>query len=390
MIAHRTWSIVLAAALIAWPPHALAGELDLASVLEVIRSKHKLPAIAAAVADDERIVASAAIGVRRLGEPASVEFHDRFHVGSCTKAMTATMIATLVESGEVSWSTTLAQTFPELAGEMNEQYKTVTLEQLVTHRAGVPSFTAGNAPESALLRNLTGTSTEQRAEFLKRVTLKPPQFEPGSTMMYSNGGYGLAAAMAERATGQSWEQLLIDRVFRPLGMASAAFGWPASEESPAQPCGHLKQGEAFQPHWPNNDYRLSHAIAPAGDVCCSIEDLARFAQFHLRGLRGGDTTMKPEALRRLHTPALNRYAMGWVIIPQPDGSSASWHNGSAGTFFAWMTVRPESNRAVVVAINAGGCEAVCREVTEALFDAAKGAQTARAPQPASQPDESTP
>ena len=130
MARRSRFGMIMPAVLLAWAAPAIAGEIDVASALEAIRSKHKLPAIAAAVADDERIIASAAIGVRRLGESTSVELQDRFHIGSCTKAMTATMIATLVEAGEMRWETTIAELFPELKAEIHEEYAGVTLEQL--------------------------------------------------------------------------------------------------------------------------------------------------------------------------------------------------------------------------------------------------------------------
>ncbi|MCI0674803.1 MAG: YbhB/YbcL family Raf kinase inhibitor-like protein [Phycisphaerales bacterium] len=355
--------------------------------LERIRSDHKLPALAAAVVCDDRILAADAVGTRRIGADDEVELGDRFHVGSCTKAITATMIATLVDEGKLSWETTIAEVLPDLKDQIDGKFARVTLEHLLTHRAGVPSFTAGSAPESTLTKDLVGSPRQQRLEFLKRVVAQNPLYEPGSKMVYSNGGYGLAAAIAEQVMDDTWENLIRQRAFEPLGMSSAGFGWPASQNSPNQPCGHWNMGGKVTAHWPNDNYTLPAALAPAGDVHCSIEDFARFAQFHLRGLcdanddaggvvpgdspeprAGKELSMKPQTFRRLHTPGLDGYAMGWVIIPRDGGETVSWHNGSAGTFFAWMTVKPKSNLAVVVVTNVGNAEPACEEATKALFD----------------------
>jgi CubicO group peptidase (beta-lactamase class C family) len=134
-------------------------------------------------------------------------------------------------------------------------------------------------------------------------------------------------------------------------MASADIGWPATSARPDQPRGHagerpLALGEG----------RLGAWLAPAGDVCCSIEDLARFASAHLRGLRGEDGLLRAATVELLHTPpeaASGRqvYAHGWVVR-RDGGEPIHWHNGSAGTFFAQVELAPQGNRAFAVAVNA--------------------------------------
>src|SRR5262245_3344956 len=102
---------------------------DSTSVLEAIRKKHELPALAVVVVKDGKICDRAAAGVRRRGNPTRVTTNDVFHIGSCTKSMTATLAAMLIEEGKLRWDTTLAEVFPGL--KMNPQYERVTLEQLL-------------------------------------------------------------------------------------------------------------------------------------------------------------------------------------------------------------------------------------------------------------------
>src|SRR5437867_4582661 len=88
-------------------------QLDLGAVLDSVRIETGTPAIAAAVIAHGRIVALGISGVRELGKPARAGLDDPFHVGSCTKSMTATMIGSLVDEGRLHWTTTLAEVFPE-------------------------------------------------------------------------------------------------------------------------------------------------------------------------------------------------------------------------------------------------------------------------------------
>jgi CubicO group peptidase (beta-lactamase class C family) len=109
---------------------------SLNSLIKPIRLKYDLPALAAAIVTSKGLIASGAVGVRKYGTNSPVTVNDQFHLGSDTKAMTATMLATLVEAAKLSWTTTIEQVFPELASKMNPGYRQVTLEQLLAHRAG--------------------------------------------------------------------------------------------------------------------------------------------------------------------------------------------------------------------------------------------------------------
>src|SRR5262245_22762609 len=80
---------------------------DLAPLLQPLLERHKVPALAAAVVRADGPVRVGAVGVRQAGRPEKVTADDRFHLGSCTKAMTATLCARLVEQGKLSWTATL-------------------------------------------------------------------------------------------------------------------------------------------------------------------------------------------------------------------------------------------------------------------------------------------
>jgi len=113
----------------------------LRQTLASARAKHPVPAIAALIMKDGRVVAEAAVGVRALGRPEPVSMDDRWHLGSDTKAFTSTMIARLVEQGIMGFDDTLAASFPGFAAEMDPEYRKVTVRQLLSHTAGLPPLT---------------------------------------------------------------------------------------------------------------------------------------------------------------------------------------------------------------------------------------------------------
>src|SRR5687768_10277826 len=85
----------------------LVANPAISAMLESIRAKYELPGLAAAIVSQGKVTAIGAAGVRKIGSPEKVTIHDHVHIGSCTKALTATMLARLIESGKLDWKTTL-------------------------------------------------------------------------------------------------------------------------------------------------------------------------------------------------------------------------------------------------------------------------------------------
>jgi CubicO group peptidase (beta-lactamase class C family) len=338
---------------------------DMTQAVEAIRKKHDLPALAAVVVKDGRICDRVAVGVRKWGDPTPVTTNDLFHIGSDTKSMTATLAAMLIEEGKLHWDTTIADVFPELKGKMDKQYEAVTVEQLLTHRGGVP----GTPPATAWTRarEQHGTPTQQRREFIEAVLSQPPEAAPGTKMIYSNQGYAIVGAMLEKITGTPWETLITERLFKPLHMDSAGFGPPGTTGEVDQPWGHTRKLGFTMPVQADNP----PAIAPAGRVHCSLDDLARYSIFHMQRGQGGGL-LKPETLVKLHTPPTGGgYACGWVVVKRGwAGGNALTHSGSNTMWYVVMWLAPEKKFSVVAATNIAGTDAEqgCDEVASAMIN----------------------
>ncbi|TAK22263.1 MAG: class A beta-lactamase-related serine hydrolase [Myxococcaceae bacterium] len=330
---------------------------DLSATLEAIRARHALPALAAAVYDADRPLAQGAVGLRAADQPdAPVTVDDRWHLGSDTKAMTATLVARLVERGTLRWDTTLAEAFPDEAATMRAAYRSVTLEQLLQHRGGV----VGNLLARPAIWNALWTSTrpllEQRRAFVGQVLALAPEV-PVGTYLYSNAGYMLVGAALERATGLPWEDLMRTEVFTPLDMASCGFGAPATVDTTDAPWGHRTAGSVHTPVPPGPAADNPPALGPAGTVHCTLRDWARFAQLHLRGARRDPAPyLRPESFARLHTPPSGGdYALGWGVASRPWAGAlpALTHQGSNTMFLCSVWVVPSRGRVLLVATNAG-------------------------------------
>ena len=155
-------------------------------------------------------------GVRKFGESSKTEVSDIFSIGSCAKSMTAVVAAALVEEGLISWDTKPLDVYPELTGEINADFQNITLKDLLSHQAGVePFYDGGIFNLHSDYPFITGSPEEQRKIFAIWQFKRPPVNDPG-TFVYSNGGYAVAAAMLEEVSGNSWEQLIMQRLFKPF------------------------------------------------------------------------------------------------------------------------------------------------------------------------------
>ena len=270
----------------------------------------RLPGMIGAIIRGEELTNIGAVGIRKIGSPEPMRVDDLVHLGSCTKAMTATMIGTLVDEGKLRWDSTVREVFPDLAGRVHPDYASVTLNQMMAHRGGFPHDVPWHwedGPGPPRKSSSSGGPCWPGA-------LQDParDAKPGSTYSYSNTGYVLAGMMAERAAGSPWEDLMRRRVFGPLGMASAGFGPPGTRGKVDHAWGHRASGNLVEAVHDDN----SPAMGPAGTVHCSMRDWGKFASFHLRGSLGGVRLVKPETLKALHTPGPGEeYVGGWQVVP---------------------------------------------------------------------------
>ena len=335
---------------------------DLRELLTEVRGKHDLPALGAVMVRSKGVEALAVVGVRKRDTKVKATDDDLFHLGSDTKPWTALLIAWLVEQGLLDWDTRVADVFPELAAKMHEDWRKVTLGHLMTHRAGLPENLPGGwwaVPRGGELR-------EQRLHVVKQVTAKALKSKPGEEFEYSNVGYVVAGAMAERVGKDSWESLLKKHLLEPMGVKQSGFGMVARPSKIDQPMPHDKKGN---PVLPPDATDNPPVMGPAGRLSCSLRGWSLFATDQLRGAKGEKALLKPETYRKLHaSPPGDFYTYGaWAGQDRPGKVPRAIlaHDGTNTMNYASATLIPDFDWALLVVTNQGGeaATAACREVT---------------------------
>lgn len=331
---------------------AFAAELeDLAPFLKPVLAKHDVPGLAAAVVVGTDLVAIGAVGVRQRGEAAALTTGDRFHLGSCTKAMTATLCAQFIERKQLDWKSTIGDVCGDFDGKLHADFRPVTLRQLLTNQGGAPNDIP--PPLWRACWQHKGTAPAARELLVRGIVSEAPVAPPGMKFIYSNAGFSIAGHMLEKTTGKSWETLLTEELFRPLEMKSAGFGAPGTRDTIDQPRGHKTDGT---PVLPGPEADNPAAIGPGGTVHATLADWARFVSLHLEGAQGRARLLSAKTFTELHTPPEGSdYACGWGTAQRGwGGGRVLTHTGSNTYWFAVTWLAPKRNFAVLVCCNQGG------------------------------------
>ena len=324
-----------------------AGDPAVTNLLVPIRQRYQVPAMAAALVTSKGLVSVGVAGTRKRGTDTAATLDDRWHLGSDGKAMTATLMARLVEKGRLKWETPVAEVFPDLAPGFGAEARTVTVLQLLSHRSGLkpnPDLVAYGGPDGP----------KERLRLVKDELSRAPKHKPGKRFEYSNLGYAIAGAITEKLTGKSWEQAMREEVFSPLGMTNVGFGGTGTPGQVDQPWGHYQDGKPASGNGPAMDN--PPVLSPAVRVHCSIPDWGRFIADQLRGSNGEQALLQAASYRKLHTPIPGGfYALGWFVVERAWGGGRVLNHAGDNTMnYANVWLAPRRDFAILICINQSG------------------------------------
>jgi D-alanyl-D-alanine carboxypeptidase len=309
-------------------------------IAQLTSQQGNAPAAAVAKIDAKKI-SSATDGLQRKDLTTKIDKNAYFHAGPTGMSMTATLAGMMVDEGKIRWNSTLAEVFPELAASMNATTKNATFEQLLAHRAGIGAFIT--PAQIAVLPVTTGTPKEQRLALVSQLSSEAPATTIGNYNL-SFAGYAIAAAMIEKVSGKSYEELLVKKL-----KIKAIFGYPADLASVKQKSwGHITPTNQVV-EATNTTYKYPAYMTPAGLFSVTTNGLASFVQIQLKGLQGKKTLLKSDTVKYIHRPyngTPTGYALGWQIS-NVNGVLTSQHIGSVVPYVAQTAIQSSRNSAAV-------------------------------------------
>lgn len=345
---------------------ALAGlDRDIESALATLG----VPGLAIAVVAPDRVLLAQGYGWRDVGGRLPVTADTVFPIGSATKPFTSFVLATLWDEHRVDFFAPVRDVLPEFRLFDPLATERATVADLLTHRTGVPRHDAV----------WFGHVSSSRSDLVARLRFLQPSARFRGKFQYSNLMYVAAGRLAEVASGQSWEELVTSRILEPLGMSRTFFTMEATEQAGDFARPNRSQGDKVVPV----GFRDASAVAPAGGMWSSVNDLARWAQMLLgRGEWKGHQLVDPGTLTALFRPITPtqmpvggreltqpHYGLGWFVDTYR-GRMRVYHGGNLDGFTALVTLFPNQGYGVVVLTNLGATslpEAIVRHVADRLF-----------------------
>jgi D-alanyl-D-alanine carboxypeptidase len=288
--------------------------------------------------------------IKGSGELLQSTGDSRDHIGSDTKSMTATLLAILIEDGTIGkegWETSLGTLLAVAQGTSHEN---LTLRELVAHLSGIPEAPTN---ETVIPDFDPNDIRDTRRAYTEAALTTPPVFKPGTAFLYSNSNYVVAGAIIEELTNATWEEVLAERLFLPLGidLGQDPSAYTGAPNNGVDPWGH--SGDNQVPCDPSVDMsKCDNApwSGPAGTFSGPLAAVARYLSWHVQCHNGavpeGDTSstlLSQASCQTLHQPGnatISVYGYGWECVMNQDwaGGLACVHSGSNtwNFFTAWL------------------------------------------------------
>ncbi|HPS80050.1 MAG TPA: serine hydrolase, partial [Thermoanaerobaculaceae bacterium] len=328
-----------------------------------------VPGLAIAVVSPSRVIMARGFGWRDVEERLPVTPDTVFPIGSATKSFTSFVLATLADEHKVDFFAPVRDVLPDFRLLDPLATERATVADLLTHRTGVPRHDAV----------WFGHVTPTRSELVARLQYLQPSARFRGKFQYSNLMYVAAGRLAEVATGRSWEDLVGSRILSPLGMSRTFFSLEATRQAGDYATPNRASGDEVRPV----GFRDASAVAPAGGLWSSANDLARWVRMLLmRGEWEGRRLVDPGTLTELFRPITPTrmtvsgkeltqpyYGLGWFVDTYR-GRLRVYHGGNLDGFTSLVTLFPNESYGVVILANIGASnlpEALVRSIADRLF-----------------------
>jgi CubicO group peptidase (beta-lactamase class C family) len=294
---------------------------------------------AALVADQGKVIYKKGFGLANMEWNIPNATDTKFRLGSITKQFTATLILQLVEQGKIKLDGKLIDYLPDYRKDTGEK---ITIHHLLTHTSGIPSYTGLPGFFQNVSRNPFTVE-----DFVKKYTSGNLEFEPGSKFAYNNSGYFLLGAIIEKVTGKTYEQVLKETIFDPIGMKNSGYdNWKTI-------LGKRATGYSDTPRGYETAAYLDMSIPyAAGSLYSTVEDLYLWDQALY-----GDKILSPASKELMFKANLNNYGYGFVMRKTQLGPNkfevpVIQHGGGINGFNTTLIRMVDQKRLVVLLDNA--------------------------------------
>lgn len=312
-----------------------------------------IPGASVAIIRDTTVIFQRGYGVKSVGGTDSVDQRTVFRIGSVSKCFAAVLTAILVEEKVLNWDDPVVKYLPDFQLKSPEYTQQLTLRHLLSHTTGLPYHTYTTLVED-------GMTLPDMIARLKDVNDGPV----GKLYSYQNVAFSIIGEVIHAATGKTYEQMLEEKVFRPLAMREASASYEGILYHPNVAHPHLRRHRQWKEIAISDKY---YNVAPAGGINASILDMTQWMQAmlgnrpHVISRASLDTLYKPfvraasrnRAYRKIGRIKNNYYGLGWRILQFPD-DTLIYHGGYVNGYRSEVAIYPKDRIAICILANAPG------------------------------------
>src|SRR3954449_6189512 len=317
--------------------------------LALLADKHGVPGASLAILDGEE-VGEAAYGVLNIRTGVEATTDSLFQIGSITKVWTATLVMQLVDEGKVDLDVPLVTYLPDFKVADADVTRTVTTRHLLAHTSGI---------DGDLFLD-TGRGDDAIEKYVAACADLGQNHPLGATMSYCNSGYTVLGRLIEVLRDQTWDTVLRERIFVPLGLDSAGT-LPEEALLYAAATGHITPpgGELMvTPQW-----GIYRSAGPAGLIHATARQVLSFAKLHLADGVAPDGTrvLSAESAQAMREPQVevpdrwtlgSHWGLGWILMTWGD-KPVYGHDGATLGQGAFLRIVPEAGVAISLLANGG-------------------------------------
>ncbi|MDP3740555.1 MAG: serine hydrolase domain-containing protein [Hyphomonadaceae bacterium] len=314
--------------------------------------------LAVAVVKDGKIALVKTYGVRDAGGTQKVTPDTVFRLASLSKGFAGTLAAIEAKNGKLDLSTKAVSIVPQLKMRTSAATEAITLEDVLSHRSGLPPYAYDNLLEA-------GTAP---LDILSKYNTVKLTCAPGECFTYQNTMFNIIAPAIEKASGNSYAEELRRYIIDPLGLTTTTVGKAGLTSTGNWARPHRRKGDIWYAVPVTDPY---YKVPAAGGVNSSINDLAKWmiAQMGERPDVLADDVLDNAHRKRISTPSESArtrslklpvkstaYGLGWRTYDYA-GHKLINHSGSVEGYFAQIAWLPESRNGIVVLSNTRGSRA---------------------------------
>ncbi len=325
--------------------------VNFGAYVQSVMAEAPTPGVAIAIVNAEKILYMKGFGVRKVGTQEPVDTNTTFRLASVSKGFASVLAGLCVRDSVLQWDDHVTKYLPDFALRDPASTRELTIRHVLSHTSGLLSHTYDSLIEDNL-------ELEEITPQLREV---PVNCAVGKCYAYQNAVYSLIAPIIATATGRTYEDLLVERIFKPLGMTYASLSKAGLLATNNYASPHVMRRSGWRVAEIKDTY---YSVAPAAGVNASVHDMALW----LRALVGGmPEILPPEVVEEVSVPLIvtprekrrfnwNRrirsahYGMGWRIFDY-SGHKMVYHSGGVRGYLSQVAFLPEEKIGIVVLQN---------------------------------------